>query len=180
MTGFGVKKFVHSDKTTIQFITPYAIMPRVTPEQSIRLCPTHLEKTMAQTVQLELPDSLIRSAEKIARATQKSVESILADSIQKTLPPLDDVSPDEADYLAELSQFDDDRLWREGEQTLPLDIQAEFEQLLHKQAASRLVNGENQRLQELMDLHGTIMVRKSHAWLLLARRGYQVPPQLSQ
>ena len=132
---------------------------------------------MAQTVQLELPDSLIRSAEKIARATQKSLESILADSIQKTLPPLDDVPQEEAEYLAELSQFDDDQLWREGDQKLPIDIQTEFEQLLQKQSSSQLVNGESERLKELMDLHGTIMVRKSHAWLLLARRGYKVPPQ---
>jgi hypothetical protein len=28
-----------------------------------------------------------------------------------------------------------------------------------------------------MDEYSRLLVRKSHAWLLLARRGYKVPPQ---
>lgn len=41
----------------------------------------------------------------------------------------------------------------------------------------KLYRSAGQNLHELMDHYGRMLVRQSHIWLLLARRGYRVPVQ---
>lgn len=130
-----------------------------------------------RTVMLELPTALYRSAYELAKATHRPLEAVLAESIALALPPLDDVPPEEAEELAALALLDDATLWREARATLPDDQQTELQGLLERQEAEGLSPQDENRLQELLDAYGRLMVRKAHAWLLLARRGYQVPMQ---
>ena len=130
-----------------------------------------------QTVALELPESLYRSARQVAQATQKPLEIVLRDSIANALPPLDDVSPEEAAELAALANLNDATLWQESRATLAPAEQAEMHDLLDRQGAGALSQTEQARMQDLMDVYGRLMVRKAHVYLLLARRGYCVPPQ---
>ena len=132
---------------------------------------------MTQTVTLELPESLYRSANQIAEATRQPLEVVLQDSLANVLPPLDDVSPEEATELAAMALMKDARLWREARKTLSTAKQAELDELLYRQSAGQLSADDETRLHALVDAYGRLMVRKAHAWLLLARRGYQVPPQ---
>jgi hypothetical protein len=130
-----------------------------------------------QTVTLKLPEPLYRSARQVAEATKQPLEAILTDSIARTMPPLDDVPPEEAAELAKLASLDDASLWREARATMnPLE-QTMMHQLLDRQGASELPHAEHARLQDLLDVYGRLMVRKAHAYLLLARRGYRVPMQ---
>ncbi len=133
-----------------------------------------------QTVTLELPDALYRLAHRMAEATGQSLETVLQHSIAQALPPLDDVPPEEVEDLAALSLLDDAALWREAEQVMNEASQTELHELLDRQGAGELSPVEQTRLQALMDLYGKLMVRKAHAWLLLARRGYRVPVQQTQ
>jgi hypothetical protein len=55
--------------------------------------------------------------------------------------------------------------------------QAKMHELLDCQGASELTPAEHVHLQDLLDVYGRLMVRKAHAYLLLARRGYRVPMQ---
>ena len=130
-----------------------------------------------QTVTLELPEFLYQSAQRLARASQKSVESFLETSIAQSLPPLDDVSSEEASELAQLAQLDDASLWREARRTLSPAQQQNLEDLLYGQSAGELTSAQQTKLEQLMQLYGQLTTRKAHAWLLLARRGYRVPMQ---
>ena len=130
-----------------------------------------------QTVTLKLPEPLYRSARQVAEATRRPLEAILTDSIARALPPLADVSPAEAAELAKLASFDDASLWREARATMNPVEQAKIHELLDRQGASELAPAEHVRLQDLLDVYGRLMVRKAHAYLLLARRGYRVPTQ---
>jgi len=130
-----------------------------------------------QTITLKLPEPLYRSARQVAEATRRPLEAILTDSIARMLPPLDDVSPAEAAELAKLASFDDASLWREARATTNPVEQAKIHELLDRQGASELAPAERVRLQDLLDVYGRLMVRKAHAYLLLARRGYRVPTQ---
>ena len=130
-----------------------------------------------QTVTLELPGTLYRFARQVAEATKQPVEAVLQDSIAHTLPPLDDVSPEEAAELAELAGFDDAALWREARATMTATEQAEVHDLLDRQGAGELTSAERARLQDLLDTYGRLTVRKAYTYLLLARRGYRVPMQ---
>ena len=105
------------------------------------------------------------------------MEQVLQESIARTLPPLDDVSPEEATALAQMALLEDGELWRQARAELPLAQQQELERLLNRQESGELTDSEKKHLLELLDEYGKLTVRKAHAWLLLARRGYHVPPQ---
>ncbi|MCB8942139.1 MAG: hypothetical protein H6658_00040 [Ardenticatenaceae bacterium] len=130
-----------------------------------------------QTITVELPESLYRSARQIAEVTKRPIEAIVQESLTHTLPPLDDVGPDEAKILAQLSSLDDMALWREANKMLAVAQQTELTTLLDRQSAGELTESEAAQLQRLMDEYGRLLVHKAHAWLLLARRGYKVPVQ---
>jgi hypothetical protein len=55
--------------------------------------------------------------------------------------------------------------------------QTELDELLSCQEAGELNEAERERLHALMDVYGHSTLRKAHAYLLLARRGYHVPMQ---
>jgi hypothetical protein len=130
-----------------------------------------------QTITLELSESLYRSAKHFAEVTKRPIEEIVEESLIHTLPPLDDVEPDDAEILARLSSLDDSALWEEAEKVLAIEKQAELDTLLSRQNAGELKGNETVRLQYLMNEYGRLLVQKSHAFLLLARRGYRVPVQ---
>lgn len=130
-----------------------------------------------QTVTLELSDSLYNLARCMADTTDQSLETLLQNSLTKVLPPLDDVPPEQADDLAALALLDDGALWRAADEMMDEASQAELRALSEQQGSGSLSAVEQARLQELLDLYGRLMVQKAHAWLLLARRGYRVPPQ---
>lgn len=132
------------------------------------------------TITLELPEALYRTASKLAQVTQRPLAEILQESLAHTLPPLDDVPAEEADVLARMSTLDDAALWQGSKVTMPEGHQAELHALLDSQSAGALTPDETTRLQLLLDEYGCLLVRQSHAWLLLARRGYTVPIQQSQ
>lgn len=130
-----------------------------------------------QTITLDLPRSLYRSVHQVAEATKKSLATVLQDSLVHTLPPLDDVPQEEAIQLARLTGLDDAALWREADSMMADDEQAELHELLDRQGAGELTSGERVRMQELLAAYGRVTLRKAHAYLLLARRGYRVPMQ---
>lgn len=130
-----------------------------------------------QTITLELSESLYRSAKHIAEVTKRPIEEIVEESLAHTLPPLDDVEADDAEILARLSSLDDIALWEEADKVLPTEEEGELDTLLSRQNAGELKGDETVRLQYLMDEYGRLLVQKSHAFLLLARRGYKVPVQ---
>ena len=130
-----------------------------------------------QTVTIELPEALYRSAAQIAQLTRRPLADILQEGIEHTLPPLDDVPADEAEELAQLSILPDAELWRIGAMLLSSTEQTELQALLDAQREGELLAANHIRLQELLDEYGRLLVRKAHAWLLLARRGYHVPIQ---
>ena len=76
-----------------------------------------------------------------------------------------------------MSTLDDAALWHVSTVTLPENQQEELHALLDRQSAGELTPAAGVRLQELLDETGRLLVRQSHAWLLLARRGYKVPIQ---
>ena len=130
-----------------------------------------------QTITIQLPDDLYRSANQLARTTKRPLDEILQDSLTHTLPPLDDVSPGEAEALAQLSLLDDAELWQIAQSNLSPVKQTRLEALLLAQNKGELDEDAKETLIKLQNEYGRLLVRQSHAWLLLARRGYKVPVQ---
>lgn len=129
------------------------------------------------SVTLQLSDSAYHLVNQIAQTTGQSIETVLQKTLLHTLPPLDDLSTEEAVELAHLSLLDDAALWREADRLMDEASQAELEAIQDRQREGESLPDDNRRLEQLLDQYGQLMVRKAHAWLLLARRGYRVPPQ---
>lgn len=100
--------------------------------------------------------------------------------MRAVLPPLDDVAPDEAAELAGLTLPNNAALWREARVMMTPAEQIERQSLLERQGDGQLEQDERLRLQALMHIYGRLMVRKAHAYLMLARRGYRVPMSTQQ
>lgn len=132
---------------------------------------------MTETVTIELPESVYQSARRLAEATGMSLDAVLQASIARTVPPLDDVPADQAADLAALALLDDGALWRAARATMPPNEQTEMHELLDSQGVGDLDSAGKGRLDELLAEYGLLTVRKAHAYMLLARRGYRVPPQ---
>lgn len=132
---------------------------------------------ITHAVTLELPESLYQTAAQVATLTGKPLQAVLESSIAHALPPLDDVPPDEAASLAALVLFDDTALWHEARAMMGDNEQVELDDLLDRQEDGELTPAEQSRLQTLLDAYGHVTLRKSHAYLLLARRGFRVPMQ---
>lgn len=134
----------------------------------------------SQTITVELPEHLYRTVHTLAQVTKRPLAEILQESLAHTLPPLDDVPAEEAEVLAHMSNLDDAALWQTSAATMPESQQEELHALLDCQSAGTLTPDDAARLQQLLDAYGRLLVRQSHAWLLLARRGYKVPIQQLQ
>lgn len=130
-----------------------------------------------QAVTVELPARVYQVLRGIADLTGRPVASVLQTSLAHTLPPLEDVPADEAADLAALALLDDGDLWRAARALLNDAEQAELHDLLDRQNAGLLTSADHQRLQSLLDAYAWVTLRKAHAYLLLARRGYRVPMQ---
>jgi len=78
---------------------------------------------------------------------------------------------------ATLSTLDDVELWLEARTTLNAEAQSRLDSFLEGHGAGTLTEEEEADLQSLLGSYGRLTVRKAHAWLLLGRRGYRVPPQ---
>lgn len=130
-----------------------------------------------QSITLTLPDSLYNSARRISEVTQQPLETVLQESIAQGIPPLDDVPKEEAAELAAMAVMSDAALWQEARTMMSANDQAKLRELTSRQSAGQLSASEKPELTSLLDLYGRLMVHKAHAWLLLARRGYQTPIQ---
>jgi predicted DNA-binding protein len=118
-----------------------------------------------QTITVEVPEALYRSMHRLAAATHQRLETIVRESLEHSLPPLEDVPEEDAAALAALSSLGDPDLWREARATLAPEVERELDSLLERQGAGKLTTGEHARLQSLLETYGQLMVRKAHAWL---------------
>ncbi len=131
----------------------------------------------AETVTLQLPEAIYRASRRVADITRQPLDAVLQAIIAHALPPLEDVTPDQAANLAALVLLDDGSLWRAARITMNAQIQQEMQELLDRQGSGELTAVQAARLAELLQTYGQLTVRKAHAYLLLARRGYRVPMQ---
>jgi hypothetical protein len=65
-----------------------------------------------QTIPLQVPDAIYQRLQRVAHATNHSIEEVLLQTIRGNLPPsLDDLSPEWHCIVADLQQMSDEALW---------------------------------------------------------------------
>jgi predicted transcriptional regulator len=130
---------------------------------------------MSQTVTLTLPDKLYGPIQRIAEATDTTVEAVLLTALQASLPSLEGLSSELAQELFELEALDNEALRQVILETVPLDQQQELDSLLQQNQAGKLTKTETEQLAYLQSAADRIMLRKARAAVLLRFRGQRIP-----
>jgi hypothetical protein len=117
------------------------------------------EQTMGEIVTLEIPENVARNAREIAKRTQRPMEEVLIDWIDKaaTELPVESLSDEQILALCD-SQLEDEQ-------------QAELSQLLAQNREGKLSEAEVAELDDLMQLYRRALVRKALAWKVAVVRG---------
>lgn len=118
---------------------------------------------MTETVTLDLPQSVVESARTLAQRTDRRIEEVLAEWLDRyvTERPIEMLSDDEVLALADSQMTDTD--------------QDELSDLLYANRENLLTPEQRPRLDELMTTYRLGMVRKAQALYVAVARGLRKP-----
>ncbi len=133
-----------------------------------------------QTVSVELPEPIFRRLRHIAEVTHRSVEDVLATTVDAALPQTPGVPPEVADDLAAMAVFSDTALWTAAETTLSPEQQRRLNQLTQAGEAHLLTDAEAAELTQLIDAYDRAVLRRAKALALLAQRGFDISPRVDR
>jgi len=133
------------------------------------------EREMAQTVTLELPQTIYLPARRMAEVTNRSLEDLLVSALKASLPPLDGLPSELVEDLVELESLDDESLRQVMVSKVPTAQQRELDRLLRKNQAGTLTKQERQKLDRFQREADRVMLRKARAAVLLRFRGHRLP-----
>lgn len=119
---------------------------------------------MSEYVTIELPENVARSVKEVAARTQRRVEDVLIDWLDKaaTELPVESLSDEEVLALCDLQ--------------LEHDQQEELSVLLEQNREGQLGHAAEERLDKLMRLYRRGLVRKAQAWEAAVARGLKPSP----
>jgi hypothetical protein len=131
---------------------------------------------MPHAITIHIPDTLYDQLKRTAELSQRSMDTIVAQSLSHSISPLLEDIP--AEYQADvypLLEMDEAALQAEVRRIFPTQHWEEYETLLEKKKAGRLTAKEQARLEVLCREADILMFRKAYAAVLLKRRGYHHP-----
>ena len=131
---------------------------------------------MPQVVTINLPDELYQLLQQAAKLAQQPLETIVAQSLAHSLPPLLNDIPQtyQADVYPLLTMTDAE-LQDEVRKTFPPDRWANYETLLEQKKERALSPKETASLDQLRREADLMTFRKAYAAVLLKRQGYNIP-----
>jgi hypothetical protein len=118
---------------------------------------------MAEIVTLELSDRLAHQVHEVALATQRRIEEVLLEWIERVV----------AESPVEL--LPDDQVLAWCEMQMPPEQQEQLDTLLIRNREEQLNEVEKQELDELMCIYRQGLVRKARAWKVAVERGLKAP-----
>jgi predicted transcriptional regulator len=126
---------------------------------------------MSTQVTITLPDEIYQRAELFARLANRDVASVLADTIQLSIPL---VRPNILD-LEPISDLSDEQVFALTELQMEPDQDARLSELLDHQQAGLLAEDERLELQALMQIYQEGLLRKATAFSEAVKRGLMKP-----
>lgn len=129
---------------------------------------------MTDQVTVTLPTEVLQRAEQLARCTGRSVDQLLAETIELSLRPLGAPSlPEEG-----MAEWADSRVLEAADDPgLSMAEDRRLSELLHRQQAETLTAAESTELMGLMEVYQTLLLRKARALREAVSRGLRPPLQ---
>ena len=129
---------------------------------------------MADQITVTLPTEVLQRAEQLARCTGRSVDQLLAETIELSLRPLGTSSfPEEG-----IAEWSDERVVEAADDPgLSPAEDRRLSELLHSQQAGSLTAVERAELTALMEVYQTLVLLKARALREAVSRGLRPPLQ---
>lgn len=134
-----------------------------------------MDKTMSQTITINVPDSVFQPIQRVALATNQPVEQLLLKALQASLPSLEELPPEVVQNLTVLETLDDEALWEVMLETVSTEQSEQIHDLLERQQDGQLSETEIVQLEQLQHQADLAMLRKGRAAVLLRFRGKRIP-----
>ncbi len=116
-------------------------------------------------VKVGLPVSLFDRLKRAAELTHRSVEDVLASTVNAALPPDPALPAEVVDDLAALVLFSDDALWAAAESALSPAQQRRLEQLSTVADSRSLTGAESSELSHLLEQYDRSVLRRAKAFV---------------
>jgi hypothetical protein len=129
------------------------------------------------TVSVQVPERVFRRLQRIAEATYRPIEDVLATTVSVALPQSPDLPPDLADDLTAMTMFSDEALWAAADSSLSPSQRRRLNQLSHAGGQRVLSAAESAELAHLVDQYDRAVLRRARALAILAHRGFAVANQ---
>lgn len=126
---------------------------------------------MSTQITITLPDEVYQRAERFARLANRDVASVLADTIQLSIPS---VRADILD-LEPISDLANEQVLALTELQMEPDQDARLSELLDRQQSGLLTENERSELQALMQIYQEGLLRKATAISEAVKRGLMEP-----
>jgi len=126
---------------------------------------------MSTQITISLPDEVYQRAERFARLANRDVASILADTIQLSIP---DIRTDTF-ALEPVPNLSDEQVLALTELQMEPEQDARLSELLDRQQAALLVEDERLELQTLMQIYQEGLLQKATALSEAVKRGLIEP-----
>ncbi len=126
---------------------------------------------MSTQITITLPDEVYQRAERFARLANRDVASVLADTIQFSIPP---VRADLLD-LEPISDLTDEQVLTLTDVQMEPAQDARLGELLDRQQSGLLLEDERLELQSLMQIYQEGLLRKATAISEAVKRGLMAP-----
>jgi pyruvate-formate lyase len=126
---------------------------------------------MSTQITITLPDEVYQRAERFARLANRDIASVLADTIQLSIPA---ISP-EAAALEPISTLSDEQVIALTQLQMEPEQDARLSDLLDRQHSGILTETERKELQTLMQIYQEGLLRKATALSEAVKRGLMEP-----
>ncbi|MFZ2421329.1 MAG: hypothetical protein WA029_09295 [Anaerolineae bacterium] len=131
-----------------------------------------------QNITLQLPETTMRRAQRVANVLQHPLQQVLADMLAAALPDVDDAPVMLQAELARMTWVSNQDLWTIARSALSHQQQMQMQILVEFQSQRPLTPEEQAALESLREEYGRVTLRKARAYALLSLRG--VSPLLSK
>jgi hypothetical protein len=140
-----------------------------------------VEKVVYQspTVSVRLPRPIYHRLQRVAEVTHRSVEDVLATTVDAALPPDPDLPADFAAELSAMTLFSDEALFAASESAFSSAQRRRLDQLIHAGGSRTLTHVEKAELSQLTDLYDRAVLRRAKALAILTQRGHELPDRTS-
>ncbi|MBD2195952.1 MULTISPECIES: hypothetical protein [Calothrix] len=126
---------------------------------------------MSTKITITLPDEIYQRAERFARLANRDIASILAETLQLSIPPVSI----EVNNLEAISVLSDEQVLALTDLKMEAEQDTRLSQLLDRQQAGTLNEDERPELQALMQIYQEGLLRKATALSEAVKRGLIQP-----